>query len=118
MNLGSLYREQGRLDQALATVQQSVRMIEKLGNLRRRSAAHMDLAGIYLQMGNCEEAEKAAQQALDDAAKVDDRKHRATALATLGRVAAARKERSKAIRYLRESAQHLKALGLKDLGAA
>jgi len=117
MNLGVLYGEQGRLDQALAVVQQSIRIIEKVGSLRHRSAAHMDLAGIQLQMGNFEEAEKAAQQALDDAGKVDDRKHRATALATLGRVAAARKERSKAIRYLRESAQHLKALGLKDLWA-
>ena len=117
MNLGSLYREQGRLDQALAVVQQSIRIIEQLGNLRRRSDAHMDLARIYLQMANFDEAEKAAQQALDDAVKADDRKHRAMALATLGRIAAARKDRSKAIRYLRKSAHQLKALGLKDLWA-
>ncbi len=117
LNLSILYREQGRLDQALAAVQHSIRIIAKLGNLRRRSNAHQDLAGVYLQMGNLEEAEKAAEQALDDADKVGDRKHRATALATLGRVAIVRKERSKAIRYLREAAQQLKALGLKDLWA-
>ncbi len=114
MNLSSLYREQGRLDQALAAVQQSIRIIEQLGNLRRRSDAHMDLARIHLQTGNLAEAEKAAQEALDNAVKADDRRHRAMALATLGRIAAARKDRRTALRYLRAAARQLKALGLKD----
>ena len=117
MNLGSLYREQGRLDQALVVIKHSIRIIEKLGNLRRQSAGYTDLARIHLQMANFDEADEAAQQALADAVKADDRRHRALALATLGRVAVARNERGKAIRYLRESARQLKSLGLKDAWA-
>ncbi|MDR7464352.1 MAG: hypothetical protein QN209_06615, partial [Armatimonadota bacterium] len=63
------------------------------------------------------EAEEAARQALADAEKAGDSKHRATALALLGRIAARRQERDQAVHYLRRAARQLKALGLKDLWA-
>ena len=117
MNLGAVYGEQGKLDQALVAVRQSIRIIDRLGNLRRRSNAHQDLAIIQLQRGEFDEAEDAARQALADASKVKDREHRARSLAVLGRIAAARKDRGKAVRHLRAAARQLKALGLKDAWA-
>ncbi len=117
MNLSAVYREQGRLEDALDAVRRSVGIIKDQGNLRRRSDAYQDLAAVHLQMGNLPEAEEAARQALADAEEVDDRKHRATALALLGRIAARRQERDQAIRYMRRASRQLKALGLRDLWA-
>lgn len=116
-SLGALYREQGKLNEALGAVQQSIRLIERLGNLRRRSAAYQEMAQLYLQLGKLDEAEKAAHQALEDANKVNDRQHRAFSLAALGRVAAAQGQRSRAIRHLREAARLLKVLGLTTIWA-
>ncbi|MDR7428232.1 MAG: tetratricopeptide repeat protein [Armatimonadota bacterium] len=117
MNLSILYREQGRLQEALEAAQRSVGIIKEQGNLRRRSDAYQDLAAVHLQMGHLPEAEEAARQALADAEKAGDSKHRATALALLGRIAARRQERDQAVHYLRRAARELKALGLKDLWA-
>lgn len=116
-NLGAVYAEQGELDQALTAVRHSIRIIDRLGNLRRRSDAYEDLATIHLHRGELDEAEQAARQAMVDAAKAKDRKHRALALAVLGRVAAARRDRRTAVRHLRTAAQQLKVLGMKDAWA-
>jgi len=117
MNLSALYREQGRLEEALEAARRSVGIVKQHGNLRRRSDAYQDLAAVYLQMGRLGEAEEAGRQALAYAEEVDDPKHRATALALLGRIAARRQERDQAIHYLRRAARQLKALGLEDLWA-
>jgi tetratricopeptide (TPR) repeat protein len=117
LNLGAIYREQGKMDEALAAVRQSIRLIDRLGNLRRRSAAYQEMAQLYLQLGKLDEAQEAAQQALQDAKKVDDRQHRAFSLAVLGRVAAAQGQRNRATRHLREATRLLATLGLTNASA-
>lgn len=116
-NLGAVYGEQGKLDQALTAIRHSIRIIDRMGNLRRRSDAYEDLATIHLRRGELKEAQRAARQAMVDAAKAKDRKHRALALALLGRIAAVRKDRKTAARHLRTAARQLKVLGMKDAWA-
>ncbi len=113
-NLGLLLREHGDLPNALVALQQSIRLKTRLGDIRGRSTVYEELARLRIQLGHLQSARKAAEKALEDAKKMADRQHRARAIATLGRVEAACGHRDLAIRYLREGARGLKALGVTD----
>lgn len=119
LTLATLHLEQGRLDEALATAGQVVRLRERLGNARQVSSALETLAQVHLARGDLEAAAQAAREALAEARRAGDPQQEARARAALGRVAAAQGRRAPALRHLREALAAFERLGLaEDAGEA
>jgi tetratricopeptide (TPR) repeat protein len=116
-NLGRVLREQGDLDAARDALQHAVRLADQVGNLRMRSLAHDELAKMWVQRDNLEQADEAAGLAVKLARSAGDRLYWARAVGTQGLVASNRGDQARARRLLGQSARALKRLGAKDSAA-
>ncbi|MDQ7829400.1 MAG: tetratricopeptide repeat protein [Armatimonadota bacterium] len=114
LTLTTLYLEQGRLDEALASGRQVVRLRQQLGNLRQLSSALETLAQVHLARGDLGSAEQTAREALAEARRAEDPQQEARARAALGRVEAAQGRRAPALRHLREALATFERLGLAE----
>ncbi len=113
-NLGTLHRELGELDAAHKAFERGIRLKTQLGDVRGRSATYEELARLLLQRNDLKGARATARLALKDATVLDDAYLRGHALATLGRIALARRRRKEAMRYLRQALRLFKGLRLRD----
>ena len=75
-NLGSLYERQGRLQQAAATYEQAVRLVEQhVGFSHYSSKAHVGLARVLYQRNDLEAAREQAVAAIDSARQWGHQEH-------------------------------------------
>jgi tetratricopeptide (TPR) repeat protein len=110
-SLGEAYRRLGRLDEALAHLQQAANLGAERGDQLALSSIYVVMAGVYLAKQQAPQAIEMAGQALGLAREVGNRQFTAEALAVLGRAHVVLGDRVTARQCLRDSAAVYAELG-------
>ena len=84
--LAILYKQQGKVDEAIALHQQSFDIQEKIGDQQGKAASLHCLGMIYQQQGKVDEAIALHQQSLDIKEKIGDQQGKAASLHEIARI--------------------------------
>ena len=98
--------------EAIALYQQSLEIKERIGNVQGKAATLHQMAIIYAQQGQVDQAIDLYQQSLAINERIGDVQGKAMTLANMGYLSAMQGDRPTAITYLQESIailQHLKS---------
>jgi len=116
-NLGLTYRELGRLDKALAAMQEALDLRTELGSSDGRSSLLDNLARLCLDLGDVAQAEDYATTALVHARETGVRRLEAHALRTLGCIVARRGDFESAVRHYEQSLAVFREIDTRALEA-
>jgi tetratricopeptide (TPR) repeat protein len=95
-NLGVALLKQGDLESARHNFEHALSQFEAIGLERRRSHVHLSIAELQLKLEDLDEAESAANTAMELAERFNERSSIGIAHQMLGRIAAARGQRARA----------------------
>lgn len=102
-NLGQLLHEQGRPKEALRHFHQALRVAERLQRPVDRAATLTEIGRAYVSLGNLDDAEHFAEQALAEATRVNDPVEIAEAKIVLALVSVGRRDVPRAVDLLKEA---------------
>jgi tetratricopeptide (TPR) repeat protein len=105
-NLGSLYFEQSKLNEARETIQNCLRHDHRVGRLRELFRTWILLSKIDEAQGQIEQARQDVQEALDVSQKEKNKILMATAYLRLGQLSEKLSAWDEAVRYYREAQQY------------
>ena len=98
-NAGNVYYQQGRFDEALDATSKGLALAEKTGALNAYGVLVGTLSEIHVMLGNLDQAQEYAQEALETALRIHDRQVEEFAEMELGWVAEARADWDEAVRH-------------------
>jgi tetratricopeptide (TPR) repeat protein len=101
--LGYLYDDLGKPEEAIALYEQSLELQERIGNVQGKAAALNNLASIYANQGQVEKAITLYQQSLELAERIGDVKTKAATLHCMAIIYANQGEMEQAITLCEQS---------------
>jgi len=110
-HLGLVRREQGKLDEALAALEHSLRVQDRIASPRDRSAILEEMALVLLALKRRGDASRAARRAIREARASGDPARQAACQVSLARVLRAQGRRREAIELLRGAVSTLNRVG-------
>ena len=111
-NLGLLYRDGGRYEDAAREMTVAAEMYDRLGDAREAAGARGNLGTVYHDWGDYDEAERQHLAYLQTARDLGDRDSECRALGNLANVNRARGEHEKSLAYYEENLVLARQLGL------
>jgi tetratricopeptide (TPR) repeat protein len=112
--MAQVYLTRGDLDRALSLYQESLQLLEQIGDLQGKAASLHNMANILMARDEWEEAEQALLEAQRLAQKVGSVEHVAFATVKLGQVAQARGDTATALVRYREGLSIFQRLGMPE----
>ena len=116
-NIGNVYANQGKLEEALKSYQQALEIDKQIGNPLGEAAALCNIGSVYFQQGKLEEALKPYQQALEIHKKIGNSLGEAQDLCNIGNVYANQGKLEAALKSYQQSLEIHKQIG-NPLGEA
>jgi tetratricopeptide (TPR) repeat protein len=110
-NLGWLYDDLGKIDEAIALYNQSLELKERVGDIQGKAATLHQLAGIYANRGDVDEAIALYNQSLEITERVGDIQGKASTLHQLARIYANRGDVDEAIALYNQSLELKERVG-------
>ena len=110
-NLAGIYANQGEVEKAIAFYQQSLELLEKIGNVQGKAASLHQLAGIYANQGEVEKAIALYQQSLVIDEKIGNVQGKAASLHQLAGIYANQGDVEKAIAFYQQSLELKEKIG-------
>lgn len=112
-NLGQVALEGGKPQDALPYLHHALRVVDRLPMPDVRASTRTEIGRVHMALGNLEDAEAFAEQALEGARMAGDPVEVAEAQAILARVAFARGKPAEGTRFLRAAAAGFAARGME-----
>jgi tetratricopeptide (TPR) repeat protein len=110
-NLGSLYNDLGKIDEAIALYNQSLKIFERVGNLQGKAYTLHNLAIIYADRGDVDEAIALYNQSLELEERIGNLQGKAATLHNLANIYADRGDVDEAIALYNQSLELNERIG-------
>ena len=110
-NLGVLYRDSGRYEDAVREITAAAEIYDRIGDVREAVAARGNLGTIYHEQGDYDEAERRHLEFLKIARDLGDKDSECRAVGNLGNVNRARGDHAESLAYYEENLVLARQLG-------
>ncbi len=113
-NLGELHHERGQPKEALRLLQQSLRVMERLGKPIDHASTMTEIGRVYLTIGQLQEARRYATEAQKEAEEVGDPVEVAEATVVLAGVLALKGDATTATLLVKQAAAEFEKRGMRE----
>ena len=110
-NLGSLYNDFGKIEEAIALYNQSLEITERIGDIQGKASTLHNLAGIYAKRGDVDEAIALYNQSLEITERIGNVQGKASTLHQLAGIYALRGDVDEAIALYNQSLEIKERVG-------
>jgi tetratricopeptide (TPR) repeat protein len=117
-NLATLLKDEGRLDEALATYEEVYHTFEELGSKTHMAVALGQISSVYMNKGDYDRAIERQQASLDIRREIGDEEGQAISLHQLSMLYRMKKDYARALGTSRQAEQLARKVGNDELRAA